>query len=257
VTKAPRTDYDAIAASYDEDRKHWEIARDDILASRRVKDVLDVGCGTGLWPVAQQTFYEGEPIRWTGLDASEGMLAEARTKASGMRLVNAFAEALPFAADSFDFVYSSFAYHHFTDKDAAFDEVRRVLRTGGTLRIRHIDPESMRDWWVYRYFPHTRALDDLRFWTTAALRQALERRGFGVEIRVRPETTRSPAGEILAEAERRVVSQLAILDDPDYRKGMELLRELPPQRKITTAWAGLTLTATLGGADAFEPLRGP
>src|SRR5205085_7024279 len=116
-----------------------------------------------------------------------------------------------------------FVYHHFTDKEAAFDEIVRVLRPGGTFRIRNIDPPNMGGWWVYRYFPKTRELDELRFWTARSLREAMERRGFAVDVRIEPETRSQPAGEVLEEAERRVVSQLAILDDDTYREGLDEL----------------------------------
>jgi ubiquinone/menaquinone biosynthesis C-methylase UbiE len=150
VDSAPRTDYETIAPSYDEDRKHFEIPPDDVVASGAVRDVLDVGCGTGLWLTAQRSHFPGSLHRWTGLDASAGMLAQARAKDPGLTLVNALAEAMPFASESFDYAYSSFAYHHFADKDAAFDDVARVLRPGGIFRIRHIEPPDMERWWIYR-----------------------------------------------------------------------------------------------------------
>jgi SAM-dependent methyltransferase len=245
VRRAPRTDYEAIAPSYDEDRKHWEIPPDDVIAGANgALDVLDVGCGTGLWLTAQRTHYPDAPVRWTGLDPSAGMLREAREKAPDLDLVHAFAEAMPFAANAFDYVYSSFVYHHFADKDAAFDEIARVLRPHGTFRIRHIDPEHMPGWWVYRYFPKTRDLDDLRFWANERLHDAFEQRGFDVEVALQPEVQSRPAAEIIEEAERRVVSQIAILDDGAYAEGLALLRAADPAQPIESDWARIAITAT-------------
>ncbi len=241
--QAPRTDYEAIAPSYDEDRKHWDVPVDDVIARGTVADVLDVGCGTALWLTAQRAHFRDNPVRWSGLDPSAGMLGEARMKAPDLAVVNAFAEAMPFLDRSFDYVYSSFAYHHFADKEAAFDEVARVLRPHGIFRIRHIEPPEMERWWVYRCFPKTRELDKLRFWTSDALRRALVQRGFTVDVVLQPETVRKTASDIIEEAERRVVSQLAILDDDDYHAGLAALRSHPPAEPIETQWAGLTLTA--------------
>jgi ubiquinone/menaquinone biosynthesis C-methylase UbiE len=244
VQRAPRTNYEAIAPSYDEDRKHWDIPPDDVIAGADgTLDVLDVGCGTGLWLTSQRARYSDARVRWAGIDASAGMLAEAKAKAPDLGLVNAFAEAIPLRSNTFDYIYSSFAYHHFADKDAALDEIARVLRSGGTFRIRNIAPEHMPGWWVYRYFPETRALDDLRFWTSERLRDALARRGFDVEVLVEPEARDQPAAEILEEAERRVVSQIAILDDAAYDEGLARLRAADAAQAIETDWAGITITA--------------
>jgi len=252
VSRAPRTDYESIASSYDEDRKQWEIPRDDVIAAAFVTgaaglDVLDVGCGTGLWITAQRSHFPGAPLRWTGLDPSAAMLAEARAKAPHVGFVRAFAEAIPLRTDRFDYVFSSFVYHHFADKHAALDEIARVLRPGGTLRIRNIQPAHMESWWVYRYFPGTRELDDLRFLSADALTDALRRRGFDVDVSIEPEVRTTPAAEIVAEAERRVVSQLAILDDDGYQAGLDLLRAVGGP--IVTEWAVLTLTASYSSAQ--------
>ena len=140
--RAPRTDYEAIAASYDEEREHWEIPPDDVIASADGDlRVLDVGCGTGLWLVAQHRHFPDAPIRWTGLDPSAAMLTEARAKAPDLSLVRGFAEAIPARTNGVDYVYSSFAYHHFADKGAAFDEITRVAPSGPPGRDR-VGPAS-------------------------------------------------------------------------------------------------------------------
>jgi ubiquinone/menaquinone biosynthesis C-methylase UbiE len=245
VRRAPRTDYDAIAPSYDEDRKDWDIVRDDVVASGRVRDVLDVGCGTGLWLGAQASYFAGQPIAWTGIDLSAGMLAEAAVK--GLRIVNASAETLPFRSGAFDYVYSSFAYHHFADKHAAFAETERVLRRLGVFRIRHIDAANMPRWWVYEFFPGTRDVDALRFWPLGDLRGALDALGFDVEVSTERVVERRTVQDILEEARRRVVSQLAILEDGDYDDGIARLESLEPAAVVSFDWAPLTLTARKRG----------
>lgn len=220
-----RTNYEAIATRYDDERAHWGNPPDEIIAAG-VGDVLDVGCGTGLWLAAQRRYFAERAIRFVGLDASPAMLREARDKAAGFRLVNGLAEALPFGAATFDYVYSSFAYHHFADKLAAFDEIARVIRPGGTFRIRHMNYERER-WWVYRFFPQTRTLDAQRFWTSDNLASALGERGFDVVVEIDDSTETWTKANMLKDAERRVTSQLAILDDDAYAQGLERLRGLP------------------------------
>jgi demethylmenaquinone methyltransferase/2-methoxy-6-polyprenyl-1,4-benzoquinol methylase len=96
--------------------------------------VLDVAVGTGL--VAKEAArVVGDRGTVIGIDPSAGMMAVA---APGLTLVRGRAEALPFAAGSFDFVTLGFALRHLSDLDRVFGEFRRVLRPGGRLLVLEI-----------------------------------------------------------------------------------------------------------------------
>jgi demethylmenaquinone methyltransferase / 2-methoxy-6-polyprenyl-1,4-benzoquinol methylase len=100
--------------------------------------LLDVAVGTGL-VAAEAARVLGDPGAVTGLDLSEGMLAEARRRLpGGVRLVQARAEALPVADRSVDFVSMGYALRHVSDLGAAFAEYRRVLRPGGRVLLLEI-----------------------------------------------------------------------------------------------------------------------
>jgi demethylmenaquinone methyltransferase/2-methoxy-6-polyprenyl-1,4-benzoquinol methylase len=89
---------------------------------------VDVAVGTGL-VAAEAARVLGDPAAVTGLDLSEGMLAEARRRlGGGVRLVQARAERLPVADRSVDFVSMGYALRHVADLGVAFAEYRRVLR---------------------------------------------------------------------------------------------------------------------------------
>lgn len=97
---------------------------------------LDVCCGTGavlgqLWPLCRE--------RAVGLDASEGMLDEARRQFAArppggatLELVRGDALALPFEA-AFDVVTSAGAFGHVerADEDRFVAGIARALRPGG------------------------------------------------------------------------------------------------------------------------------
>jgi demethylmenaquinone methyltransferase/2-methoxy-6-polyprenyl-1,4-benzoquinol methylase len=100
--------------------------------------LLDVAVGTGL-VAAEAARVLGDPAAVTGLDLSEGMLAEARRRlGGGVRLVQARAEALPVADRSVDFVSMGYALRHLSDLGLAFAEYRRVLRPGGRVLLLEI-----------------------------------------------------------------------------------------------------------------------
>ncbi|MFL6072614.1 MAG: class I SAM-dependent methyltransferase [Mycobacteriales bacterium] len=99
------------------------------VAGRRV---LEVGCGAA--PCARWLRRRGAEV--TGVDLSAGMLGHARrlnaATGVGVRLVQADAAALPFAAGSFDLACSAFGAVPFTaDSAGVMREVARVLRPGG------------------------------------------------------------------------------------------------------------------------------
>jgi ubiquinone/menaquinone biosynthesis C-methylase UbiE len=96
-------------------------------------DVLEVAPGPGFLAVelARDARY-----RVTGLDISRTFVEIARKNAAeagvpvDMRLGNA--SDMPFADDSFDLLVCRAAFKNFSEPQKAVDEMRRVLRPGGT-----------------------------------------------------------------------------------------------------------------------------
>ena len=102
-------------------------------AGRRV---LEVGCGQG--PLVNHLPPFGAAI--VGMDMSDASLRRAAEGVRelghrSVRLLQGDAEKLPFADDSFDAVVSFGVLHHTPDTDGAVQEVRRVLKPGGTATV--------------------------------------------------------------------------------------------------------------------------
>ena len=93
--------------------------------------VVDVATGTGL--VARElTSRYGCAV--VGVDQSAGMLAEARRRADGrIELVEASADALPFADGEFDALTFTYLLRYVADPAATLRELARVVRPGGTI----------------------------------------------------------------------------------------------------------------------------
>jgi ubiquinone/menaquinone biosynthesis C-methylase UbiE len=243
-----RTDYEQLAQRYDEDRARWSFPRDEIvdelLASRAAVRVLDLGCGTGRWAASQPELLANPRVTVFGADPSAAMLAEASNKDLGS-FIRAGAENLPLRSGTIDFLTSSYAFHHFTDKERALDEIARVLIDDGAFRINNIAPEAAAGWWLYEFFPEAIANDAARFWPVARLTAALDARGFSVETTLDAGSDEIPPSQALEDVERRVVSQLALLDDDAYDRGLARLREAlrDPDAQLTTTRSRLCLTA--------------
>ncbi len=92
--------------------------------------VLDVASGTGL--VAAELLRRG--FRVTALDQSAEMLAVARARLDRRaELVEASAEALPFADGSFDHLTFTYLLRYVDDPGATLAELARVVRPGGVV----------------------------------------------------------------------------------------------------------------------------
>lgn len=97
--------------------------------------VLDVGCGCGGTTVAAATrAAEGHAL---GVDLSAPMLAEARRSAAAEGVTNvtferADVQVHPFAPGGFDAMISRMGVMFFDDPRAAFGNIARALRPGGT-----------------------------------------------------------------------------------------------------------------------------
>jgi ubiquinone/menaquinone biosynthesis C-methylase UbiE len=96
--------------------------------------VLDLGCGTGQLTRRLARRFPGADV--IGVDASAGMLAEARAAgADGPALVHADALRLPFDPAAFDVVTCTESFHWYPDQAQALTEIRRVLAPGGHLIV--------------------------------------------------------------------------------------------------------------------------
>lgn len=224
------TDYDTVAGTYD--RRYtlhdYDGIRETIagfLGSAALSAILEVGCGTGHW---LQVMY-GRARLVAGLDRSTNMLARAREAAPQAALVRAVADQLPWRDAAFDRVVCVNALHHFADRERFFAEARRVLTPGGGLLTVGLDPHTDRDeWWVYDFFPETRAIDRARFAPARIIRGEMAKAGFAwaesSEVQ-RLETQLSLREAFPNGVDRGFTSQLTVLTDEEFQRGLSRLRD--------------------------------
>ena len=119
-------------------RRHALLPLGRWLEGRKIAEqpLLDVGCGTGRFLTLVKHNWPRLPV--TGLDLSRPYLEKARDLLrpwSWVRFVEAPAEQLPFANQSFALVTCVYLFHELPRKvrRAAAAEMARVLRPGGLL----------------------------------------------------------------------------------------------------------------------------
>lgn len=99
-------------------------------------DILEVGCGPGtLWLENSERI----PASWTITltDLSDGILDDARRRLANINRPIEFhtvdVQQLPFLSNRFDAVVANHMLYHVPDRQAAFTEIRRVMKPGGLL----------------------------------------------------------------------------------------------------------------------------
>jgi SAM-dependent methyltransferase len=93
--------------------------------------LLDVGCGAGM--VLRLAADRGADV--TGIDASEALLAHARSRVPGAPIVQGEIEDLPFDDDSFDVVTGFNSFQYAARPLAALAEAVRVVAPGGRVLL--------------------------------------------------------------------------------------------------------------------------
>ncbi|MEM7207617.1 MAG: methyltransferase domain-containing protein [Pseudomonadota bacterium] len=148
---AVRKTFDRAATRYDE----YAVAQQEI--GRRLierldylriepKVVLDLGCGTGREMAILRDRYKSADV--IGMDASEGMLAQAKKRKKWWRrpsLACADANALPLAENSVDLVFSNLLLPWCPHADPVWSEVSRVLRPEGALLFSGLGPDTLKE----------------------------------------------------------------------------------------------------------------
>ncbi|APR88200.1 Methyltransferase type 11 [Minicystis rosea] len=143
-----RAYYDEFSARYEDRRDgHDPGGYHDMLDDLEVeyverygrgRDVLEVGCGTGLLLRRIASFARTA----RGVDLSPGMLAHARER--GLDVSEASATELPFPDDTFDVACSFKVLAHVREIERALAEMTRVVRPGGYVLAELYNPISLR-----------------------------------------------------------------------------------------------------------------
>ncbi len=137
-----KVDPDKFAADTLDPRKAEDMAEVlEVYVPLKNKKVLEIGTGCGVNHIVWQKKYGvdawGVEPEGEGFENSAGVardLIEAN-RLDLSRIKDAPGEALPFADESFDVVYSSNVLEHVLDPGKVLREAVRVLKPGGTLQI--------------------------------------------------------------------------------------------------------------------------
>jgi phosphatidylethanolamine/phosphatidyl-N-methylethanolamine N-methyltransferase len=143
----PARTYDDIAPHYDKAMRpldRWFLARlRETTFGYLPEDarILEIGAGTGrnfVYYPTRQLSIASEPSREMLKIASE------KKRPDNTRLIQSCAEQLPFADNCFDAALATLVFCSLARPPEAFAELRRVVRSGGTvLLLEHVRPNGL------------------------------------------------------------------------------------------------------------------
>lgn len=144
--------YDSIGTGYNSTRQADPYLTSRLYALLRPqndKRYLDIGCGTGNYTCN----LADKGLNFAGVDPSEKMLREAKSRNPKVQWLFGTAEQIPTDDKIFDGIIATLTIHHWTDIGKAFAELGRVLTDNGRIVIFTSTPEQMEGYWLNHYFP--------------------------------------------------------------------------------------------------------
>lgn len=117
----------------------WRKKAINLLKKDKPQHILDVATGTADMAIMAHKMLN--PSQITGIDISEGMLAEGRKKiekeglGDKIHLYTGDSEAIKYPDNTFDAVMVAFGVRNFENLEKGLAEIQRVLKPGGRLLV--------------------------------------------------------------------------------------------------------------------------
>jgi ubiquinone/menaquinone biosynthesis C-methylase UbiE len=230
------TNYDGARGLSDATMRLWLERVTAHVPPTQVKEIIDLGCGTGRFSAALADAFAARVI---GFDPSEKMLAEARRKGSGSVVFRrGSGDALEASDASVDLVFLSMVFHHLSDPGRTAREAFRVLRPGGFVVVRNSSREHAASFAHVKFFPRFAALAEDHLPSVGTMRTAfLDADFIETAQETVPSTTAASWSEFADRVALRGDSLIVRLSDAEFADGMAALRayaaEADPTQAVT------------------------
>lgn len=228
-TSVSVTDYSRIADYYDKVRP----LPADMWISKMIEHgeirengwVLDIGCGTGRYPLSISA---STKALFCCLEISLAMLKKAVSKDKSRKIlwVQGDGQKLPFRDNFFDSVYMTLVIHHIEDKKTVLGEIYRTLKKGGNCVIMTTSHYRIRRH-ILHLFPRVVSIDLKRFPSIPYLKSAMAKTGFGNihhhALKYIEDTTST--NEYFKRVRKKYISTLTLLTEEEFEKGIKVFKK--------------------------------
>ena len=219
-------DYNEASKTYDNTRNFSDVLIDHFASKLRLTKetvVLDFGCGTGNY---LNRIQERFGCRCYGVEPSEGMRTAASKKNPTLDIRQGDHRQIPFADESFDFVFMTDVVHHIPDLSSMFLQLRRVMKSGAFLCVVTESHTQIEGRFYNRYFPSLVMNEKRRYPDVLNIIEIASNSGFehdSSEIR-----QASPSAEITEDFVRNVeeknFSMFRGLSEKEFLEGLKRLK---------------------------------
>jgi len=226
--RVSKTDYSKIAEYYDKVRPMpADIWLSKIIEHGKIDAdcaVLDVGCGTGRFPIGVSTVKK--PVI-CALEPSIEMLKQAVTKDKSRNIlwVRGDGQNLPFRDDFFSCIYMTMVIHHTENKEMALREIYHALKKGGNCVILPTSHSRIKKH-VLRDFPGVVAIDLKRFPSVPSVKKTMIKIGFrDVHYHiVQQDEECMSTNEYLEKVKNKYISTLTLLSEEAFQRGFKIFQ---------------------------------
>jgi len=173
--------YDKIGTGYNNTRQPDPYISEklfQLLSPQTNKVYLDIGCGTGNYTIQ----FADKGFDFSGVDPSDQMLQEARTKSNKINWVIGSAEQIPSDNETFDGAVATLTVHHWTNLEKSFRELFRVMKVGSKIIFFTATPEQMNGYWLNHYFPQMLKLSIDHMPSFESIKFAANKAGFNITV---------------------------------------------------------------------------
>ena len=172
------------------------------------------------------------------------MIREGFAKNPGLYLACCNANfALPYPAETFDFVFSVNVIHYIRNLDHYFNEMHRILKPGGIVLTATDSEDDLRRRTMATYFPQTVEVDLKRYHRTTVLNSTMTRNGFDKIMNSHAERVFQVDDNYLAKCKNKAFSAIRLLTVEDFEMGLRRLKAAiktgnSPGREVYTFFWG-------------------
>lgn len=225
-------DKSKISQFYDKSREMpkettllWLNAIAKNIPKKKIKTILDLGCGTGRFTFPLHEFFNAVVY---GIDPSNRMLSKSKTKNKTKKIhfKKGQGERIPQKNHSIDLVFMAMVFHHLKNKQKTITEIKRILKSEGYIAIHQATKTDIRKMKLFSFFPKAKKIELERVPTNKTITNLFQKNDFHLikvqKIKQKSDTTHA---KYFKKIKIRGLSSLQMTPNKLFKKELSKYKE--------------------------------